>query len=113
MPACQEVEAQFFLEYVADFSLLAETEIITISGTVSGLTTEEDATLLSIRQTINCGSGNVTIEVASVSVANDTTSNGIVLPAGTYKVVVSAEGEEIRVFEDLSEDTELNISFGL
>ena len=113
LPACQEVEAQFFEEYNADFSLLAETEIITISGTVSGLTNEEAAALLSIRQTINCGSGNVTIEVASVSVANDTTSDGIALPAGIYDVVVSADGEETQVFEDLSEDTELNISFGL
>ena len=113
LPGCQEIEAQYFEEYIAEFSLLAVTEIITISGTVSGLTNEEAAALLSIRQTINCGSGNVTIEVASVSVANDTTSDGIALPAGIYDVVVSAEGEERLVFEDLSEDTELNISFGL
>jgi hypothetical protein len=112
-PACQEVGAQFFEEYVADFSLVAETEFMSISGTVAGLATDEDSAILSIRQSIDCGSGNVKIEVASVRVANDTSSEGITLPVGIYDVVVSTEGEETQVFEGVNTDTELNIVFNL
>jgi hypothetical protein len=113
LPACQEVEAQFFEEYSADFSLIAETETIIISGTISGLETEEDSALLSIRQLdVNCGgTANVTIEVASVAVANGDYS--ITLPAGTYDMVASVTGETTQVFEDISADTELDIIFGL
>ena len=73
----------------------------------------EDSALLSIRQLdVNCGgAANVTIEAASLNVANGDYS--ITLPAGTYDVVVSAEGETTQVSEDISADTDLDIIFGL
>jgi hypothetical protein len=112
LPACQEIEAQFFKDYIANFSLVAVTETILVSGAVSGLASEEDSAHLSIRQTISCGSADVIVEVASASVANDTTSEAISLPAGMYDVVVSADEEETQVFEDINTNTVLDIIFG-
>lgn len=112
LPACQEVEAQFFENYVADFSLTDEPEIITIKGTVSGLAADEDAALLTVRMRMDCGSGDVMVDVASIMVAE----GGIYelnLPAGTYDLVASSAGEITQVFGDLSADTELDITFGL
>lgn len=112
LPVCQEVEAQFFEEYTANFSLTAEAAIIIISGTVSGLATDEDSALLSIRQhEVNCGgAANVTIEVASLNVANGDYS--ITLPAGTYDMVSSATGETTQVFPGINADIEIDIIFG-
>ena len=112
LPACHEVEAQYYQEYGAAFSLTAETEIITISVNVSGLKTEEDSALLSIRQTIDCGSGDVTVEVASVPVANG--AYAIALPAGAvYTAVASAAGETTQVSGDIEADTVLDFNFAL
>ncbi len=111
LPACKVVEAQFYEGYTAEFNLKTETEIITISGSVSGLATEEDSTLLSIRQAIDCGAGNVTVEVASISVAEGGNFS-ITLPAGTYDMIASAAGATTQIFEDIIEDIVLDIVFG-
>ena len=110
LPGCKEVDAQYFEEYIADFSLTAETGTVTISGTLSGLATEEDTAMLSIRQSdVDCGGPeNAVIEVASQNVANG--SYSIVLPAGSYDLVVSAAGKITRVEEGINTDTELNIA---
>jgi hypothetical protein len=112
LPSCQEVEAQYFENYTADFSLTEESGIITISGTVSGLATEEESAVLSIRQSKDCGSGAIMIEVASISVAEGG-SYSIILPAGTYDVIAWAEGKTTQVFEDINADTELDIVFNI
>jgi len=112
LPACQEIEAQFFEEYVVYFSLVAETGTITIEGTVSGMAAAEDSAYLSIRQTMDCGSGAAAVEVASVRVAEGG-SYSIILPAGTYELVASAAGYPTKVFHDLNADTEQDIVFGL
>jgi len=112
LPACREVEALSFMDYIADFSLVAATDTITVSGAVSGLASGEDSARLSIRQTIACGLDNVIIEVASASVANGATSESITLPVGIYDVVVSADEEETQVFEDINTNIVLNIIFG-
>jgi len=110
LTACQEVEAQFFQEYVADFTLTAATEIITISFNVSGLETEDDAALLSIRQTMDCGAGDAAVEVTSVNVTNG--SYAITLPVGTsYSVVASASGHTTQVSGSIEADAELDIDF--
>ncbi len=113
LPACQEVEAQYYEKLVVDFSLLPDdTENITISGTVTGLTVEEGAAArLSIRQIMDCGSGNVQVEVASVSVAEGG-KYSFTLPAGTYKLVASTAGKETKVFATLAiTDENLDVNF--
>ena len=110
LPACQEVAAQYYEEYSADYNLTEEAGVITISGVVSGLETGEDSARLSFRQTADCGSGEVTIEVASAVVA-DEGEYSITLPAGTYDLVASATGETTQVYAGISMDTELDIDF--
>lgn len=94
-PDCQVVAATpGYQNYTAEDIVLTEAETTgTVTGTVTGVATAD----FSIRKTIDCGSGDVMIEVASVTVADGATSNQITLPAGTYEVVVSAEGEETNV----------------
>jgi len=113
LPACQEVEAQYFEDYPADFSLTAAAQLMTINGTVSGLATDEDAAVLSIRQLdASCGGPeNVTIEVLAVNVTNGDYT--ITLPAGTYELVASAAGVTTQVFTGISGDTGLDFAFAL
>lgn len=112
-PACQESVADFSGEFSSEIDMAPALETIMISGSVTGLDSPEDSAVLSIRQETNCGSGPVMIEVASVSVANDTDFQDIVLPfeAGltSYDVVISAEGKVTQVILDIIEDTELLI----
>lgn len=108
LPACQEVTAQFYEAVTADFTLEAATEFLEITVTVSGLTTDEDSTLVSFRQTNDCGAGGVMIEVASYPLGNGDYT--ITLPAGTYDVVASSFEKTTQVFMDFS-GTELNIVF--
>ena len=110
LPACQEVEALFYEDYTADFSLVAEEATVTISGVVSGLATDTDTAELSIRLVdVDCGGEAVTtIEVASVIVTNSEYS--ITVPAGTYNLVATY-GTTTLVFEHLSADTVQNIDF--
>ena len=110
LPACQEVEAQFFEEYVAEFTLAEATGTIAISINVSGLETEDDTALLSIRQTKDCGAGDAAVEVTSVNVTNG--SYAITLPVGTsYSVVASASGHTTQVSGSIEADAELDIDF--
>ena len=96
IPACTQVEAEFYEPEIADFTLTVVDTTGTFAGSVTGLATVDDSALFSIRQAHDpCGM----IEVASVSVANDATSAPIILPSGTYEVVVSSEGETTQVFD--------------
>jgi hypothetical protein len=113
MPACEEVIATFYEEYGVDFTLVAATETVTVSGSVNGLETDEDYAVLSFRQTANCGSGDVAIEIKSVNVSEGG-SYSVTLPKENYQLVVSAEGETTQVLviavED-NNDIELDIGF--
>jgi hypothetical protein len=114
LPACQEGVADFSGEYSSEISMTTASETITISGSVTGLDSTEDSVILSIRQEIDCGSGLVMIEIASVSVANDSNFEDIILPfetgLTTYNVVASAEGKVTQVIMDIIEDTDLLIA---
>ena len=91
LPGCVQVQAEFFEPYIADFSLTPVVGSGKISGLVSGLATAEDSVLLSIRQSVDCGTGTeVMIEVGSLNVANDTAFS-IALPPDSYQIVVSTE----------------------
>ncbi|KPK25387.1 MAG: hypothetical protein AMJ61_12125 [Desulfobacterales bacterium SG8_35_2] len=97
-PQCQVVAATDYQEYPdINFTLtaLAAENSGTITGSVGGVESAE----FSIRQIVDCGSGNVLIEVASVSVADGATSDPITLPAGIYEVVISPAGLETYVLE--------------
>ena len=116
MPECQVVVAEpGYLDWPADdFALTAADPKGTLTGSVEGLTTAGSA-LFSIRtENTDCGG---MIEVASFPVFEGTTSDSITLPAGTYTVVVSAEGETTQVFvspeSDVVADTDtpLNVVF--
>ena len=113
LPACKAVEAEWYFDNdPVDLTLIAAvTDPITISGTVSGLATDVEA-LLSIRQRdVNCGgSENVTIEVASKYVGNEADFE-IILPAGTYDLVVSAKDKTTQVFDNISTDVVQDIDF--
>ncbi|MFC1818379.1 DUF4382 domain-containing protein [Thermodesulfobacteriota bacterium] len=114
LPACKELEAEWYFDNdPAHFALTEAIEIITISGTVSGLATDVEA-LLSIRQhDVNCGGTvNSTIEVASSLVA-DGGDFIITLPAGTYDLVASTAGETIAPIELNDNINDLEIVFGL
>ena len=90
-PECQVVAATPGYENypAADITLTAANATGTFTATVNGDTTAD----FSIRQLIDCGTGGVMIEVAWVSVSADSTSEEIILPEGSYDVVVSPAGE--------------------
>ena len=113
-PACQEGVSEFSGEYSSEISMTpAPPETITISGSVAGLDSPEDSATLSIQQEIDCGSGPVMIEVASINVANEGNFEEIELPfepgQTSYDVVVSADGKVTQVIMDIIEDSVLEI----
>ena len=115
LPGCVQVQAEFFEPYIADFSLIPVVESGTISGLVSGLATAEDSVLLSIRQSVDCGTGTkVMIEVGSLNVANDTAFS-IALPPDSYQIVVSTETADSIKFDPVgvkdTDDTLLDITY--
>ena len=69
------------------------------SGTITAYVTGVATADFYIRQEINCGLGEVMIEVAFRSVADGGNSDAISLPLGTYEVVISPEGEAPYVEE--------------
>jgi len=97
-PSCAETVATGFEEYRADFSLAAAAGLGTATGTVSGLAADDDFASLSFRQTLDCGSGDVQVEVHFVNFAEGGTYN-VTLPAGDYELVVFAAGEATQVFD--------------
>jgi hypothetical protein len=75
---------------IIDFTLLPVSGTGTITGSVSGLTSAESA-YFSILQDLNpCGK----LEVASFDVNEGESSDLVILPHGTYEVVVTAADEE-------------------
>jgi len=116
---CQKLPSTEAGNNTINFTLTAAVETGSLSGSVTGLETAEDSALFSIRQEDDvCGM----TEVASFSVVNSGAadppvfSDPIILPVGTYQVVVSAEGEETVVLPDVEvltspEATVLNVDF--
>jgi hypothetical protein len=105
--------SEFTEEYSSEISMTPAPETITISGSVMGLDSDEDSATLSIRQEIDCGSGPVMIEVASINVANESNFEEIEQPfepgQTSYNVVVSADGKVTQVIMDIIEDSVLEI----
>jgi hypothetical protein len=108
LPACQVAAAQFYEVVPVDFTLEVATESLEITVHVEGLATDEDSTLVSFRQTKNCGDGDVMIEVASYPLGNG--DYPITLPAGTYDVVASSFEKTTQVVTVVS-DTALTLDF--
>ena len=110
---CQEGVSEFSGEYSSEIIMESASETISISGSVTGLDSDEDSAVLSIRQEIDCGSGPVMIEVASVTVANAGSFEEIILPfesgQTSYDVVVSADGKVTEVITGIFEDSLLEI----
>ncbi len=103
-PQCQVVEAIDSIDYTGeDFTLLPAATSGTLTATVTG----DRVAVFSIRKKpFNCGSGEVTIEVASVTVSNEsngsgTSSDPVLLETGIYEVVVASEGAETYIFENI------------
>lgn len=97
-PECSILPSTKALGYTANFIIsLAETTG-TITASVTGLPSAEESALFSIRQDhVTCG----LIEVAQINVNNDASSQPASLPAGTYKIVVSADGQDTQIFESV------------
>lgn len=91
-PSCTPLTVAAGDTQTSDFTLNPAAATGTVTGTVSITGGDaETAATLSFRQVIACGSSNVTAEVATLSIANGGTYS-IDLPAGSYTLVVSAEG---------------------
>ena len=67
-----------------------------VHGNVNGLNTTEDSATLSFRQMIDCGNGDVEIEVLAINVAEGGAFN-VTLPVGTYHLVASSRGESALI----------------
>jgi len=111
---CAEVAALDFREYRQDFLLVLADGSGRVSGTVTflGGTTEDSATL-SVRQLIDCGSGEVPVEVDSVNVANGGVFE-ISLPPGDYTLIATAAGKPPLVYPVTvlnGQDTPQDITF--
>ncbi|MBW2466510.1 MAG: DUF4382 domain-containing protein [Deltaproteobacteria bacterium] len=109
LPACQEVDANYYTNEIVDFGLVVEEGTVEIYGVVSGLAEDADATL-SIRQVgVDCGGAETTIEVAS-----DIVTNGeyrITVPAGTYQLVATAGDVRVEPEGIINANVEKNIVF--
>jgi len=97
-PQCQEVAATGYQDY-GDTNFMLTALTAADSGTLTAAVTGVATAGFSIRQTVDCGAGDVKIEVASVNVADGAVADAITLPAGMYEVVVSPEGEGTYVVE--------------
>ena len=97
-PQCQVVAATGYQEYT-DINFTLTSLTAENSGTITGSVGGVESAEFSIRQMVDCGSDNVLVEVASVSVADGATSDPITLPPGMYEVVISPAGLETYVIE--------------
>jgi hypothetical protein len=118
-PACTEVVATDYMEYNAHFTLeeLTTANSGNVHGNVNGLNTTEDSATLSFRQMIDCGNGDVEIEVLAINVAEGGAFN-VTLPVGTYHLVASSDGEltqeitvEVFSLDSLPEGTPQDVTF--
>lgn len=75
---------------IIDFTLLAVSTTGTITGSVSGLTSASSAHFSILLDLSPCGK----LEVASFDVNEGESSDPVILPYGTYEVVVTAADEE-------------------
>jgi hypothetical protein len=108
-----EVAALDFQEYRQGFPLVLADGSGTVSGTVTGLASAEDSATLSVRQLINCGSGEVPVQVDSINVANGGAFQ-MTLPQGDYTIVATAAGQTPLVFPvtvSIGQDTPQAINF--
>jgi hypothetical protein len=88
----------------------------TVAGEITGLAEEVEFVTLSFRQTLDCGSGNVKVEVllVDIAVALDN-SYDVSLSVGDYQLVVFAENQTTLEFPVVTVEeglqTDQNISF--
>ena len=78
---------------ILDFTLIPVGDTGTITGSVSGLTTAVSAHFSILQDLSPCGM----LEVASFDVNEGESSDPVVLPYGSYEVVVTADDEETLV----------------
>jgi len=102
-PGCAVVDALGFQNYMQDFTLVASAGSGTISGTVSGLASNEDSATISVRQMIDCGSGLVPVQVDTINVAEGGTF-ALSLSPGDYTIVASAAGKTTQSYDVAVQD---------
>lgn len=95
---CLAVEAVGNQEYVADFVLVPVAGSGMVSGSVSGMAGAEDAATLIVRRLIDCGNGEVPVQVDSVNVAEGGDFSFTLSP-GDYTLVASAAGLPTLVYD--------------
>lgn len=119
-PACTMIEPTADTGLIADFQLdqllvgVTPTGGVTLTGGVTVVDGYEDQpATISVRQELNCGTGDQVVEILSDQVANGGFYE-FLLPAGDYRVVASSINEEtqadnVTLFE--GEETTLDIIF--
>lgn len=110
---CAAIDALGSQEYVHDFILIPVAGSGTVSGTVTGLAGAEDSATISVRRLLDCGSGEVPVQVDSINVAEGG-DFVFTLPPGDYSLVASAAGQITSVYEiavTADQDTLQNINF--
>jgi len=105
-----------YLNYSDNNFTLAVAGTGTVAGEITGLAEEIEFVTLSFRQTLDCGSGDVKVEVLSVDIAVDLDNSfDVSLSVGDYQLVVFAENQATLEFSVVTvEDgltTDLNIDF--
>ena len=104
-----------YLNYSGNNFTLAVAGTGTVAGEITGLAEEVEFVTLSFRQTLDCGSGDVKVEVLSVDIAVDLdNSYDVSLSVGDYQLVVFAENQPTLEFPLTVEEglqTDQNISF--
>ncbi len=112
-PQCATVDASGFGEHVKDFTLLAAPNSGTVSGNLTGLTGTETSATIGVLRTMDCGNGEVPVQIDSQNVAEG--GNFIfTLSPGDYSLVITAEGETTQVYPitvTAGQDTQQDINF--
>jgi hypothetical protein len=106
-----------YFDYPNNNFTLAAAGTGTVAGEITGLAEEIEFVTLSFRQTLDCGSGDVKVEVLSVDIAvavDLDNSYDVSLSVGDYQLVVFAENQPTLEFPVTVEEglqTDQNISF--
>jgi len=108
LPECQVLDSREtgIMGYMKDFTLMPADATGTLTGSVRGLAGVDDSATFSIRKWDDtCDS---MIEVASLNAINSTAEpadyfDPVILPVGTYEVVVSEHVEEGGVSEEVTQ----------
>jgi len=100
--ACQEVAATDYTNHDGIDFALTGSDMGPVTGNVTG--PEGGSATLSFRQTINCGSGDVQVEVLPVNIVFGS-SYDVTLPVGDYQLVVSSDGLTTLEYNPVSVST--------